>query len=52
MGERITLKASDGFELTGYRAVPEGKARGGVVVIQVHPGALPAKVVGMRTFIS
>ena len=34
MGERIKLKASDGFELTGYRAVPEGKPRGGVVVIQ------------------
>jgi carboxymethylenebutenolidase len=34
MGERIKLKASDGFELTGYQARPEGKPRGGVVVIQ------------------
>ena len=34
MGERFKLKASDGFELTGYRARPEGKPRGGVVVIQ------------------
>ncbi|HWA42938.1 MAG TPA: dienelactone hydrolase family protein, partial [Hypericibacter adhaerens] len=33
MGERITLKASDGFSVSGYRAAPEGKARGGVVVI-------------------
>jgi carboxymethylenebutenolidase len=34
MGERIKLTASDGFSLNAYRAVPEGKARGGVVVIQ------------------
>lgn len=34
MGERIKLTASDGFEMTGYRAAPEGKPRGGVVVIQ------------------
>ncbi len=34
MGERITLTASDGFSLNAYRAVPEGKVRGGVVVIQ------------------
>lgn len=34
MGERFKLKAGDGFELTGYRAVPDGKPRGGVVVIQ------------------
>ncbi|MBU1307303.1 MAG: dienelactone hydrolase family protein [Alphaproteobacteria bacterium] len=34
MGDRITLKASDGFTLNAYRAVPEGKPRGGVVVIQ------------------
>jgi carboxymethylenebutenolidase len=33
MGDRITLKASDGHSLGGYRANPEGKARGGVVVI-------------------
>ena len=34
MGERIKLTASDGFVLNAYRAVPEGKPRGGVVVIQ------------------
>ncbi|WP_224701777.1 dienelactone hydrolase family protein [Devosia aquimaris] len=34
MGERTTLTASDGFTLNAYRAVPEGKVRGGVVVIQ------------------
>lgn len=34
MGERILLTASDGFELNAYRATPEGKPRGGVVVIQ------------------
>ena len=34
MGERIKLTASDGFVLNAYRAVPEGKVRGGVVVIQ------------------
>lgn len=34
MGDRIKLTASDGFELNAYRAEPEGKARGGVVVIQ------------------
>jgi len=33
MGERITLTSADGFTLNAYRAVPEGKARGGVVVI-------------------
>ena len=34
MGERITLTAGDGFKLNAYRAVPEGKPRGGVVLIQ------------------
>lgn len=34
MGERIKLTASDGFVLNAYRAAPEGKVRGGVVVIQ------------------
>jgi len=34
MGERIKLTAADGFELNAYRAVPEGKPKGGVVVIQ------------------
>lgn len=33
MGERITLTAADGFTVNAYRAAPEGKARGGVVVI-------------------
>ena len=34
MGQPIGLKASDGFQLGGYRADPAGKAKGGVVVIQ------------------
>jgi carboxymethylenebutenolidase len=34
MGERFKLTAADGFELTAYKAVPEGKVRGGVVLIQ------------------
>ena len=34
MGERIKLTASDGFVFNAYRAEPEGKPRGGVVVIQ------------------
>ena len=34
MGERIKLTASDGFVLNAYRAVPEGKPKAGVVVIQ------------------
>jgi carboxymethylenebutenolidase len=34
MGEHITLKASDGFELGGWRADPAGAPRGGIVVIQ------------------
>ena len=34
MGEWINLKASDGFELPAWRAAPEGKPRGGIVVIQ------------------
>tara|TARA_R110002020_G_scaffold41276_8_gene121679 strand:- start:22 stop:696 length:675 start_codon:yes stop_codon:yes gene_type:complete len=34
MGERTTITASDGFTLNAYRAEPEGKPRGGVVVIQ------------------
>jgi carboxymethylenebutenolidase len=33
MGERIKLTASDGFTFNAYRAAPEGKAKGGVVVI-------------------
>ncbi len=34
MGQTITLKAKDGFSLCAYRADPEGKARGAIVVIQ------------------
>jgi carboxymethylenebutenolidase len=34
MGERFHLTAPDGFVLGAYRARPEGKPRGGVVVIQ------------------
>lgn len=34
MGERFKLTAADGFELNAYRARPEGKVRGGVVLIQ------------------
>ena len=34
MGQSITLKAKDGFSLGAYRADPEGKARGAIVVIQ------------------
>lgn len=34
MGERITLTASDGFSLNAHRAMPDGKPRGGIVLIQ------------------
>jgi carboxymethylenebutenolidase len=34
MGTTISLTASDGFELSAYRAEPEGVARGGIVVVQ------------------
>jgi carboxymethylenebutenolidase len=34
MGENIRLTAADGFELSAYRARPDGTPRGGVVVIQ------------------
>ena len=34
MGTTIGLRASDGFTLGAYEAKPEGKPRGGVVVIQ------------------
>jgi carboxymethylenebutenolidase len=34
MGQHIMLKASDGFELSAWRADPAGPPRGGVVVIQ------------------
>ncbi len=34
MGETITLKAEDGFELDAYLAMPSGTAKGAVIVIQ------------------
>ncbi|HWF00480.1 MAG TPA: dienelactone hydrolase family protein [Caulobacteraceae bacterium] len=34
MGEMITLKGADGFELAAYHAVPAGERKGGVIVIQ------------------
>jgi carboxymethylenebutenolidase len=34
VGQDITLTASDGFKLGAYRTQPEGKPKGGVVVIQ------------------
>ncbi len=34
MGQTITLKSKDGFSLGAYRADPEGKPRGAIVVIQ------------------
>lgn len=34
MGKMVKLKSKDGFELGAYRADPEGKPKGGIVVIQ------------------
>ena len=34
MGEMLTLTAEDGHRLSAYRAMPSGKPRGGLVVIQ------------------
>jgi len=34
MGKMIRLKAADGHELDAYVAEPEGKAKGGIVVVQ------------------
>ncbi len=34
LGTHITLTASDGFKLGAYRAEPQGKPKGGIVVIQ------------------
>ncbi len=34
MGQNVTLKSEDGHQLSGYRAQPAGKARGGIVIIQ------------------
>ncbi|HVY21608.1 MAG TPA: dienelactone hydrolase family protein [Bauldia sp.] len=41
MGTMITLKAADGFSLGAYDVKPEGKARGGVVLIQEIFGVNP-----------
>lgn len=34
MGQTIQLAASDGHKLGGYRAEPQGEAKGGVVIVQ------------------
>src|SRR5262245_40585598 len=34
MGKTFTLKASDGHELSAYRADPAGKPKGGLIIIQ------------------
>ena len=34
MGSNVTLTSSDGFKLGAYRAEPQGKPKGGLVVIQ------------------
>src|SRR5215475_2631902 len=34
VGTNISLTASDGFKLGAYRADPQGKAKGGLVLIQ------------------
>jgi carboxymethylenebutenolidase len=34
MGEMLTLTAEDGHRLSAYRAMPTGKPRGGIVVVQ------------------
>lgn len=41
MGEWLKLKASDGQELSAYKAEPEGTPRGGLVVIQEIFGVNP-----------
>jgi len=41
MGETIRLKSQDGFELDAYLALPSGKPRGGVVVMQEIFGINP-----------
>ena len=33
-GNKITLKAADGFALGGFKSAPAGKAKGGVVILQ------------------
>ena len=34
MGSKVTLTASDGFKLGGYRAEAQGASKGALVVIQ------------------
>ena len=34
MGRMVTLTAEDGHTLAGYRAAPQGTARGGLVIVQ------------------
>src|SRR5438094_10303206 len=34
MGEIVALSAEDGHTLAAYRATPQGKARGGLVIVQ------------------
>jgi len=41
MGEKITLTASDGVTIGAYKAVPVGRPRGGIVVIQEIFGINP-----------
>src|ERR1051325_9236829 len=41
LGTNITLTASDGFKLGGYRAEPQEKPRGGWVGIQEFFGVTP-----------
>ena len=41
MGEIITLTASDGQDLEGYRADPKGDPKAGIVVIQEIFGLNP-----------
>lgn len=41
MGDTITIKSADGFELSAYRALPEGTPKGGVLVIQEIFGVNP-----------
>lgn len=41
MGERITLKASDGFEVSAYVARPEGEPKAALVVVQEIFGLTP-----------
>lgn len=34
MGKNLSITASDGHVLTAYLAAPEGRPRGGMVVVQ------------------